>query len=107
MDVFVIDPASVARSHAAFWMALLIVTLVSVVAVVTQGRRAWWVIPFAVLLLPTVATYPFGARPQWSFSYLPDVVLPLALVVGVPGALLGTGIGALMRRWLGVGARAT
>ena len=105
MDVFVIDPASVGRSHAAFWAALTTATIVSAAIVATRGRRAWWVVLVAALLLPTIATYPFGARPQWSFGYVREVVLPLALVIGVPGGLFGTGIGALMRRWQGTGPR--
>jgi len=99
MEALAIDPGSVARGHLTFWIALATVMLVTGPVVAALGRRAWWLVILAVLLIPTLATLALSGRLEWSETYLPDVVLPLALGIGLPGGLFGSGLGALARRW--------
>ncbi len=94
-----VDPVSVARHHTAFWIAISATALLAAIIAASVGPRAWWSIALVTLLVPTLTTIPFGARLELSLGYLPDVVLPLALWVGVPGALVGSSCGWGIRRW--------
>ena len=99
MDIYTIDPASVARHHAAFWTALAATAVLSAVITASARRKTWWSIALVALLTPTLATIPFGAQPDFSLQYVPDVVLPLALILGIPGTLIGLAAGWAIRRW--------
>lgn len=101
MEVYAVDPASVANGHLAAYLALTLTFAACAGIVALLGERGWWLAAIAVLVLPTLATYPFGGRPEWSVAYLPDVLLPLALVLGMPSGAAGAIVGALVRRWRG------
>jgi nitrate/nitrite transporter NarK len=99
VQVYLVDPASTAQYGLIIGVALSVTALACATAVAIMGRRAWWVVALVILIIPSVTTYPFGARQEWSLQYLPDVLLPMALVLGLPGALLGSAVGAAMRFW--------
>lgn len=101
MEVYAVDPASITKHHLAAYLALTLTFLACAGIVASLGRRGWWGAGLAVLLLPTLASYPFGGRPEWSLTYLPDVLLPLALVLGLPSGAAGAIAGAAVRRWRG------
>jgi hypothetical protein len=51
MEVYAIDPASIARSHLAAYMALSATFLACAAAVGGLGKKGWWVAICAALLL--------------------------------------------------------
>lgn len=102
VDVFTVDPASVAHGHWVALIALGLTAVLSALLVMRLGRRSWWAIIVAAIAVPTITTLAAGGAwpgPDWPLSdFMFDVVMPLA-VVGFAAAAVGSAVGALLR-WL-------
>jgi len=102
VDVYTVDPASVAHGHCVGLIAVGLTSLISALLVMRLGWRSWWAIIVAAIAVPTMTTLVAGGAwpgPNWPLSnFMFDVVMPLA-VVGFAAAAVGSAVGVLLR-WL-------
>lgn len=102
VDVYAVDPASVAHGH---WVALTAVgatALVCALLVVRFGWRMWWAVIIAAIAVPTITVLAAGGGrpgPDWPLTqFIADVVAPLS-TLGFAAAAVGSAVGASLR-WL-------
>ena len=100
VDIYRVDPTTVARGHMVGYLAIGVTALVAALLVMRFGWRCWWVVILAAIAIPAVATFiAAGAHfpASWPLiEYFSDVVMPLALL-GLPAVALGSLIGAAIR----------
>ncbi|MDZ5645968.1 hypothetical protein [Nitrospirillum sp. BR 11828] len=78
------------------WLMILIPFLLGLVLYGRYGRHALWGIAAIALLVPGGIVLLFGGGR--STQFVPEVMLPLALVFGLPSTLLALAIAALFKR---------
>ena len=102
VDVYSVDPASVAHGHWVGLSALGLTALICALLVLRLGPRSWWAVIVAAIAVPTITALAVGGAlpgPNWPLiNFMFDVVMPLT-VVGLAAAAVGSAVGALLR-WL-------
>jgi hypothetical protein len=99
MEVYLLDRATAAY-HQRAMLAVIAATFVACASLAySLGRRGWWLTLIAILIVPTVVALAFGARLDGPTSPLAEMVLPLALVLGLPSGTAGVLTGAAGRFW--------
>lgn len=97
VDIYRVDPASIAHMKLVALVAIGATALLAAVLALRFGWRSWWAILLAAVAVPTLSTLLAGGAPNWPImEYIIDVVAPLALL-GLPAAVVGCVVGVAIR----------
>ena len=100
VDIYQVDPASVAHGHLIGLLVIGVTALLAALLVARFGWWCWWALILLGIVVPTIVivtaggAFPGANRPLT--EYVSDVVMPLALI-GLPASAVGSLLGAAAR----------
>jgi hypothetical protein len=99
IEVYSVAQDSVARAHLVFWITVVVTAGVAALAVWRLRVRGLWVATLGAVVIPplTSAVIGGGELPT-SISFVTDVLIPLAVTIGLASAALGAFAGWLAGR---------
>jgi hypothetical protein len=97
--IYVFDQDSIQRAHHAMLVAEGFTALAGAMAYGFFGWRGWWLVLCSAIAIPNIPVLILGSAlsVMSALDFVVDIVLPNAILSGLPSALTGAVLGAAGR----------